>query len=221
MYIDLYRQFKEPMSNDGEGKIFIELGSGGGFIKEVIPNVITSDIISLPTVDRIFSALKMPLENGTVDAFFMINVFHHVSNAELFLGELNRCLSVGGKVVMIEPANTLWGRFIWKNFHHEPFDPRGNWSFGGSGPLSSANGALPWIVFCRDRERLKQQFPSLKIENLTIHTPFRYLVSGGLSMKQLLPSSFYNLVQGIEKTLGPLNRYLGMFMTVRLQKVNG
>lgn len=219
IYIDFYKQFKKSMSGNSKEKVLIELGSGGGFIKEVIPNVITSDIIGLPTVDKIFSALRMPFENNTVDTFFMINVFHHINDAESFLKELDRCLKVGGKVVMIEPANTMWGRFIWKNFHHEPFDPSMEWFFEGTSPLSSANGALPWIVFCRDRERLKRQFPSLEIESLTVHTPFRYLASGGVSMKQFLPLSFYNLILGLEKALGLLSRYLGMFMTIRLRKL--
>jgi len=219
LYIDFYNQFKSALSEDIKDKIFVELGSGGGFIKEVIPNVITSDVMVLPNVDKHFSALNMPFENNTVDAFFMIDVFHHINDASSFLKELNRCLKIGGKVVMIEPANTLWGRFIWKNFHHEPFELSGNWSFNETGPLSSANGALPWIVFLRDRERLEREFSSLKMESIRIHTPLRYLISGGVSIRQLLPSSFYDIVKGLEKVLEPFNEYLAMFMTVSLKKI--
>ncbi|MBK8443443.1 MAG: hypothetical protein IPL35_08515 [Sphingobacteriales bacterium] len=52
---------------------------------------------------------------------------------------------------MSEPANTAWGRFFYQNFHHEPFQPEAaSWEIPSTGPLSGANGALPWIIFKRD-----------------------------------------------------------------------
>lgn len=219
LYLDFYRQFKKTIGENTESKLLVELGSGGGFIQEVIPNVVTSDIIKLPDVDQQFSALKMPFKNKTVDSFLMIDVLHHIKEPRLFFKELNRCLKVGGKIMMIEPANTLWGRFIWQNFHHEPFDPSGKWELKKTGRLSSANGALPWIIFYRDRRRFENEFPSLKILELKSHTPFRYLISGGVSVRQLLPSFNYNLVKAIEKILSPFNKYLGMFLTIELKKV--
>jgi hypothetical protein len=121
---------------------------------------------------------------------------------------------------MVEPANTPWGRFVFKNFHHEPFEPSGDWYFESEGPLSSANGALPWILFCRDREKFESRFPQLKIRSLKQHMPFLYLISGGVSYRQLLPGFFYPLVWGMEKLLSPFNRFLGMFLTVTLEKVD-
>jgi hypothetical protein len=44
------------------------------------------------------------------------------------------------------------------------------------------------------------------------------LISGGLSIKQLLPSFTYNLIEGLEFMLTPLNSFLGMFKTVELEK---
>ena len=38
----------------------IELGSGGGFLKEVINDVITSDVLELPDVDKVFFGEKIP-----------------------------------------------------------------------------------------------------------------------------------------------------------------
>ena len=61
IYVDFYKQFAKAVS-DPEGKVLVELGSGGGFIKEIIGNVITSDILELPNVDRVFSAIGMPFE---------------------------------------------------------------------------------------------------------------------------------------------------------------
>ena len=137
-----------------------------------------------------------------------------------FFQEIDRCLKIGGKVIMIEPANTLWGRFVYQNFHHEVFDPSGDWTVKGEGPLSSANGAIPWIIFFRDRKKFEGEFPSLKIKKMKYHTPLRYLISGGVSMKQLLPSFTYRMIKAIEMILTPFNHYIGMFFTVAIEKTS-
>lgn len=217
IYLDFYGIFKSSVC-DVKSKTCVELGSGGGFIKEVIPNVLTSDILKLPDIDRCFSVLDMPFEDSSVDAFFMIDVLHHVPDAAVFLSEMNRCLKPGGKIIMIEPANTLWGRFIYQNFHHEPFEPNAGWTLPGEGPLSSANGALPWIIFQRDRNKFEADFPSIKIRSLRPHTPFRYLLSGGVSKCQLIPGFMYGVVRAIENFLSPLNGWIGMFQTIELEK---
>ena len=220
LYVEFYNQFKKSISGDIKAKAVVELGSGGGFIKEIIPTTITSDIAISRNMDVQFSGLKIPFQRHKVDAFVMFDVLHHISDVRLFFKELNRCLKIGGKIIMIEPANTLWSSFIYKNFHHEPFNPSGGWGFQKDGRLSSANGAIPWIVFYRDKQRFEKEFPSMKILKLKMHTPFRYLISGGVSMRQLLPSFTYDIIKGLEIILSPLNKYSGMFLTVELEKVS-
>ena len=220
LYIDFYKQFQRAVS-DPQNKVLIELGSGGGFIKKVIGNVITSDILELPNVDRVFSALDMPFEQAGVDAFFMIDVLHHITDPRRFFKEALRCLKIGGKIVMIEPANTCWSRFIYKNFHHELFDPQAGWELTGrQGPLSQGNDALPWIIFTRDRKIFEKEFPSLRIVGLRNHTPLRYLLSGGLSLRQLVPSFTYPAIKALEYLLSPIMDLLGMFQTIELEKVD-
>ena len=160
----------------------------------------------------------MPYKDCTIDAFFMIDVFHHINDIRAFFKEANRCLKVGGKLVMIEPANTVWGRFIYKNFHHEPFVTSGGWSLKDGYPLSSANGAIPWIIFFRDRLLFEKEFPSLVILDIKYHTPFRYLISGGVSFYQLLPSFLYDMIRRFEVALSPFNKYIGMFLTIEITK---
>ena len=218
LYTEFYARFRDcvPMA---ESQVLVELGSGGGFISDVMPDVITSDVLQLPTVDVNFSALSMPFGSDTVDGFFMVDVFHHLSEPRAFLREVTRCLRPGGRLVMIEPANTLWSRFIYRYLHHEPFDPSAGWGFESRTPLSSANSALAYIVFCRDQGVFERDFPSLKILALSVHTPLRYLLSGGVSLRQFVPGFAYPLVKGVEALLSPLNRCLGMFMTVELRKL--
>ena len=217
-YRSFYRVFQRAAEPEIAGKTLVELGSGGGFIKDVIPNAITSDVMELPNVDRVFSAMEMPFADESVDAFFMIDVLHHISDTRVFLRQAQRCLKANGKIIMIEPANTLWARFVYTHFHHEGFDPAGRWGLEGTGPLSSANGAIPWIVFCRDRKMFESELPNLRIQQVRSHTPLRYLLSGGLSLRQLLPGFAYPVIRGLEILLWPLNGVLGMFLTIELQK---
>ena len=222
LYIDFYKQLEKVVSNPEE-KVLVELGSGAGFIKEVISNAITSDILELPNVDKVFSALEMPFEKASVDAFFMFDVLHHIADPREFFREALRCLKIGGRVVMIEPANTLWSRFIYKNFHHERFDTQAKWeldSLQETGPLSHGNGALPWIIFSRDRRIFENEFPSLRIVRMCNHTPLRYLLSGGLTLRQLVPWFTYPAVKAIEYVMSPVNNLLGMFQTIELEKVD-
>ncbi|NQT22515.1 MAG: class I SAM-dependent methyltransferase [Candidatus Omnitrophica bacterium] len=219
LYRDFYKQFCGSLNGNTDSKLLVELGSGGGFIKDVIPNVVTSDVVRLPHIDRHFSALNMPFENNTVDAFFMINVLHHLKDSRAFFRELARSLKIGGKVVMVESANTPWNRFIHINFHHEQFDIHGSWGFKENGRLSGGNSAIPWIVFYRDKQKFLKEFPMLKIKKIKLHTPFRFLISGGLTAIQLLPSWSYKTIRALEILLSPLNRYISMFMTVEIEKV--
>ena len=52
------------------------------------------------------------------------------------------------------------------------------------------------------------------------HTPLRYLLSGGLTLRQLVPSFTYPAIKAVEYTLSPVNNLLGMFQTIELEKVD-
>lgn len=219
LYLDFYQIFKYYSNKKIKGKS-LELGSGGGFIKEVLPKVITSDVIKLPMCDLVINAERIPFPNNSLSTIYMLNTFHHIKNPVKALKEFQRVLKKNGQIIMIEPYNSLWGRFIYKNFHYEGFDEYSkSWKISGTGPLSDANNAMPWIIFERDRVKFQQKFPSFTIEEFQPHTPFRYLLSGGLKKPQLIPSLLFNLTTKIEYQLTrPFSKYLGMFVTIVIKK---
>jgi len=217
LYKEWYAIFQQELIKLPKGKL-IELGSGGGFIKSIEPIIITSDILALPNVDMVFSALEMPFKNDEVSAILMIDTFHHIPDSEKFLSEAVRVLKSGGRIIMIEPANSIWGRFIYKNFHHEPFELNAGWDIPQKGPLSGANGALPWIVFERDRDRLISLFPNLMVQSIKYHTPLMYLISGGVSYKQLTPNFLYLFFRILDKLLSKISKHFSMFVTIVIQK---
>lgn len=197
----------------------LELGSGGGYLKERIPTLQTSEVLAVAEVDRHVDATALDDKDLSMAAIYLLDVFHHIQDVEAFLREAHRCLRPGGKVVMIEPANTLFGRFVYRRFHHEPFEPgAASWRLPAGGPMSMANGALPWIVFTRDRDRFAQLFSGFEIARQQPFGPLLYLLSGGVSMRQLLPSFMLPVVRGVEWLLRPFDRWLGMFQRIVIVK---
>lgn len=217
IYTEYYLLFKSCIAGLTSGKV-LELGSGGGFIKEIIPETITSDVVKIEGCDLVLFAEQLPFENNSLKAIFMIDVLHHVKTPEDFFKEAERCLIPGGKIIMVEPANTGWAKFIWKNFHHEPFDDKAGWTIKGEGRMSDANIALPWILFGRDRKLFEQKFPKLSIRSIEIHTPIAYVMTGGVKSWNLLPKLIYKPVRFAEKIVQNLGIKQGMFQTIELEK---
>ncbi len=79
--------------------------------------------------------------------------------------------------------------------------------------------AIIWIILVRDRMQFLERFPHLKIKKIRFHTPFRYLLSGGLSVRQLVPDVLFEPLSILEQCLSSFSRYLCMFMTVELEYV--
>jgi SAM-dependent methyltransferase len=203
-----------------EDGAILELGSGPGFLKDRIPDLLTSEVFSCSGIRLVADGCRLPFATSSLRAIVMTDVFHHLPDAELFFAEATRCIRPGGAVVMIEPWLSAWSRIIYTRIHHEPFEPDAyQWAFPSGGPLSGANGALPWIVFDRDRQVFEEKFPSLQIRSIEPFMPFRYLVSGGVSMRALTPGFTFNAWHGLEKLLQPWMHSLAMFAAIRLERV--
>ena len=109
----------------------------GGNLAEVI----RSEVFPCPDLAVILDARQLPFVPGSLKAIVMTDVLHHIPDVRRFLIEASGAVRAGGVVIMIEPWVTTWSRFVYTNFHHEPFRPDAeDWTFAESGPLSSANG---------------------------------------------------------------------------------
>jgi len=203
----------------GEG-LALEFGSGGGYAAQFIPGLVTSEVFASPGIQVVCMAQAMPFAGGALRAIVLTNVLHHISEVRLFFAEATRCLRPGGRILMIEPWVTSWSRLIYKYFHEEPFDPAVlDWEFTEIGPLSSANVALPWILFARDEKKFQEEFPNLKIEYVRPFLPFRYLVSGGVGMRSLMPGFTHGAWAILERLLEPHMGRIGMFAFLVVRRV--
>lgn len=218
LYNDWYSVFIKCARQIKKG-LYLEIGSGGGFLKDVFPEVITSDIAKLPDVDRVFNAEELPFSDNELGCIMMMNVFHHIPKPYLFLKEAQRSLVKGGKIVMIEPANSALGRFIYKRYHYEPFDETGAREITPGHRLSNSNQALPYIYFERDLGLFKKEFPELRINSIKYHSPFSYVISGGVSRSAMLPYFTYPFIKCVEWLLTPFSKQLGLFCTIEVEKI--
>ena len=131
VYRSFYREVVRNLPTPRTGTI-VEIGSGAGFFNDILPDVVTSDVMPIDNIDVCFSGHAMPLHDGSVDALVLVNVFHHIPDTLAFLREASRCLVPGGRLIMVEPANTPWSRFVFRTFHHEAFDPHAGWGLSTS-----------------------------------------------------------------------------------------
>jgi len=198
IYSEWYRRIVAALSSRER---VLELGSGAGFFPEFLPRVLTSEVFHVPGICLVADARALPLLDQSLDAIVMTDVFHHIPDVRRFLAEAARCIRPGGRVVMVEPWRTRWSEWVYRNLHPEPFEPDGDWAIPAAGPLSGANGALPWIVFQRDRSIFESRFPEWRILGVEPMMPFSYLLSGGLSMRSLTPGFLYRLVRWCERRL--------------------
>jgi len=214
-----YSRIKENLPQiDGA---VLELGTGAGFLRDYVPGLITSDILPVKGCELSCSALDLPLADNSLRAIVMMNVLHHIPDADAFFQESARCLKNGGTMIMIEPWLSTWSKFVYTKLHHEPFEPAApSWKLPASGPLSGGNDALPWIIFSRDFERFKLEHPSWRIKSIEPGFPFSYLLSGGVSLRSLVPGWMFGTIEYIEDHAPEfLVRKTAMFSLIVLERM--
>lgn len=192
----------------------LELGSGGGFLNDCIPDLRTSDVMLIPGVELVIDARSLPFADASLRAIVGTNVLHHVPEINRFFAEAERKLAPGGRLVFIEPWPTTLSRPVYRFLHHEPFDQKRDWSIPAGGPLTAANGALPWIVFERDRTEFEHRFPRLRVASIDTLMPFSYLLSGGIGRSWPLPARLFNVIERLERPFS----CLGLFACIVVER---
>jgi SAM-dependent methyltransferase len=219
IYEEWYRAIVAALP-DGQGPV-LELGAGGGFMSDFVSNLVVSERFYCPKIHVVLDGLHLPFAAKSLRAIVLTNVLHHLAQPRLFFAEAARCVRPSGVVIMIEPWVTPWSRFVYSRLHHEPFEPESpSWELLDRGPLSGANDALPWIIFFRDRLKFEREFPRWHIDVIKPTMPFRYLVSGGVSMRGFTPSWSFGLWKQIEVAVSSWNNQLAMFAQIVLRRLD-
>jgi predicted SAM-dependent methyltransferase len=212
-YQDLYRIAAEQLSNLPDSKI-VELGSGMGHIRDVIPQCITTELFPFPWIDRIENAYQLSFEDESISDLISTDVFHHLKYPGTALIELHRVLRPGGRVILLEPCMSLLGLLVYGVFHAEPIAitkkiewlaPAG-WSPENLDYYAAQGNASRIFVGKKYRPQLAvwQSVKTIRLSALT------YAASGGYSGPQLYPTGMYQVVKSFEKFL---NMFPALFAT--------
>jgi SAM-dependent methyltransferase len=217
-YDDWYARLLADVRSVSNPGLLLELGSGGSCLRDLEPAFITSDVIP-DVAERVIDARELPFPDGSLKAIALTHVLHHIPEVERFFREAVRTLVPGGVITMIEVAHTPFARFFFDRFHPEPYEPqRAEWSFGQQDSMMDSNQALSWMVFVRDRKRFGELFPELEIEQLAFTRWFTYLVSGGVTKRDIIPRFMVPLLEVIESLLSPLRPVFALHWHIRIRR---
>jgi SAM-dependent methyltransferase len=206
------------LSGDGAK---VELGAGISPMRDSYSEVLATDIVAAPHLDKVVNAEAMDFPDDSVRVIYGQNCFHHFPHPDLFFQELNRVLVPGGGAILLEPYYGPLATFLYKRlFRTEGFDKAyPSWETPVSGPMNGANQALSYIVFFRDQELYQKKYPNLKVVHQELAGNYlKYLLSGGLNFRQLLPDSCTGLVGLFEKVISPLNKWIALHHTIVIRK---
>ena len=217
LYTEWYELISQQLSNS-EG-INLELGCGASFIDVIIKSVKKSDVFFNTNTDLKIDAMEVGLRfENKISNLILVNVFHHISNPELFLRSAEKSLVPRGRIIMVEPSNNIWSRLIYKLVGHEKFDAEQKiWEFESNDPLLDSNQALSWIIFKRDYEKFKKLFPKFTLLKKKSMMPLSYLLTGGHTYNSKVGKVFINIIRKIER--GFFDKQFGIFDLICIEKI--
>ncbi len=220
LYRDQFSAFARP-----DELAILEIGSGVSPLSRFHPTVLTSDVMELDYVDYVFDAHDIDqltgLDDESLDLITLTNVLHHLEKPLVFLHRATTKLKPGGRIVATEPYFSLLSTWIFKYLHHEPVDlsitqPQ---LLDIRGPVTSANIALPWLIFFRHPEWREELVRDFEVESLRFFSALSYMVTGGISRRIPIPHFVYRVFLSLDLICSRLApRLCASFFTVVLRR---
>jgi SAM-dependent methyltransferase len=213
----IYREefFARLISSCRPGGVSVEVGAGPGFLKEMLPGLISADVVWCPWLDAIADAQSLPFKSSCITNLMGLDILHHLETPIEFLKEAERVLVPGGRVILVEPWITPFSYLIYRYLHQEDCELNAHPLKGNAiGRVTEkkaldGNQAIPYLLFGRGAMAVTlAALPGLKVLLAEPFCLFAYLLSFGFKPVGLLPEAFYPLVSLVERMTLPLWRPL-------------
>jgi SAM-dependent methyltransferase len=221
----LYREFHRLIAQQLSGltkPLVVELGSGIGNIKEVIPDCLRTDLFPNPWLDQVENAYRLSFGDETVSDLILFDVFHHLHYPGTALREFGRVLRPQGRVLIFDPCISLLGTLVYGALHPDPVAFRDEivWNappgWSATQPdYYAAQGNATRIFFGSQRSSLPDNW---SVVHRRRFSAIAYVGSGGYSKPQMYPDVLYPLLQSIEPALDLVPMIFATRLLVVLEK---
>ena len=202
LYRDWFTQVAGLMSS--VPGVSVELGSGIGKLREVVPDIVLTDVEATPWSSAVVRAERLPYGDGAVANLVLIDVFHHIAHPAGFLDEAARALGPGGRVVILDPYCSPVSTPLYRRFHDERTDLSAD-AFDVDAQVDIApfesNQARATLAFFRSLDELEARWPSLTVVERRRLALLAYPLSGGFTRRPLLPARLGVALQRAEQML--------------------
>jgi SAM-dependent methyltransferase len=199
----------------------VELGCGPGFFKEVFPEVVATDAILHPYAERVVDAGALPYGDYEVGNLVLLDVFHHLPQPAAFLREAARTLKPGGRLIMLEPWISWFGRVFFRFMHEEcdlDVSPEAPWQSAAKHPMEG-NVALAYIFF-RAGGFLEQMGLPLRVIRREPFAALPWIMSGGFQPVSLLPPVLVTPVEWFDRGVSLLPAITALRCLLVIEKVD-
>ena len=218
----LYHKWYHTIKANLKPGLILEIGGGSGNLKEFFPDAISSDLYFVPWLDAVLDAHDLPFQDQSLDDIVLFDVLHHLMDPVQFFSEAQRTLKQNGRLILMEPYISWASFWVYRFLHAEGM----NWNVD---PFKAAcskedknrfhgNQAIPTLIFEKYSNRFAEKFSHLKIIKQERTDFITYPLSGGFHNPALFPQFLYSVLDGLERLLVPLNRFMAFRLFVVITK---
>ena len=221
IYREFYEQIAGALRRDLDG-VTVEIGSGIGNLKSVLPEAIATDIFANPWLDQVENAYDLTFADATVANLILFDVWHHLEFPGTALAEFNRVLQKGGRLIIFDPAMGLLGRLVYGVFHHEPLGLKQEIRWSAPADFSpndmtyyAAQGNAQRVFLSDD---FAAELRDWRIVGRTSMPAIPYVASGGFSGPQLYPTIFHGPLRVLDRLASTVPSVFATRLLVVLEK---
>jgi len=221
IYRDFYAEIARELRRDLLGET-VEIGSGIGNLKAVVPEALATDIFPNPWLDRVENAYALSFKDESVANLILFDVWHHLQYPGTALAEFRRVLTDSGRLIIFDPAMGMLGRIVYGLFHHEPLGLKEKlpwWAPSGFSPDQMTYYAAQGNahrVFLSDE--CAADLDDWRVVRRSLMAGIPYVASGGFSGPQLYPQSLLPVLRAIDRVASRVPALLATRLLVTLEK---
>ena len=221
IYHDFYRLIAAQIDPALPGPV-VELGSGMGRIKDVIPQCVTTDLFPNPWLDRQENCYALSYPDGSVSHLVLFDVWHHLRYPGTALREFHRVLAPGGRLILFEPAASWVGRLVYHFFHHEPVAVHEPITWQAPAGFSAAEadyfaaqGSATRIFWWGEGQG---RLAGWEVREVRPVISFAYFASGGFSGPQLGGRFLHYMMRSLDFLVAPFPRLFAARLLIVLER---